>query len=79
MRLCGNDRTNVIRVKAIKLSDLIDTLEFDSSDYFKDTAARLGLLERWFQYREDAMKELVTNWAQVNDVVFEDDIRGRKG
>ena len=31
--------------------------------YFKDTAERLGLLERWFAYRDEAMKKFVLDWA----------------
>jgi hypothetical protein len=36
--------------------------------YFKDTAHRLGLLDRWFQYRAEAMKQFVINWAEANNV-----------
>ena len=46
--------------------------------YFKDTASRLGLLERWFQYRDDAIKEYVTDWADANRVPYVDDLKGRK-
>ena len=42
--------------------------------YFKDTAERLGLLERWFRYRDGAMKEFVIAWAEANNVPFEDDL-----
>jgi len=45
--------------------------------YFKDTASRLGLLNRWFQYREDAIKEYVTDWAEANSVPFVDDLKNR--
>jgi len=43
--------------------------------YFRDTAQRLGLLERWFQYRDRALKEFVVAWAEANDVLYEDDIK----
>jgi hypothetical protein len=43
---------------------------------FKDTASRLGLLERWFQYRDDALKEFVVEWAKGNNVAYEDDVKG---
>src|SRR6266480_4992550 len=43
--------------------------------YFKDTADRLGLLNQWFQYRDDAMKEFVVDWAQDNSVPYEDDVK----
>lgn len=45
--------------------------------YFKDTADRLGLLDRWFRYRDGAMKEFVIAWAEANNVPFEDDAVGR--
>ncbi len=43
--------------------------------YFKDTADRLGLLNQWFQYRHDAMKDFVVEWAQDNNVPYEDDVK----
>lgn len=45
--------------------------------YFKDTADRLGLLDRWFRYRDEVMKEFVISWAEANNVPFEDDVAGR--
>jgi hypothetical protein len=44
---------------------------------FKDAADRLGLLDRWFQYRDEAMKEFVITWAEANNVPFENDFAGR--
>jgi hypothetical protein len=44
--------------------------------YFKDTADRLGLLDRWFRYRDEAMKAFVIEWAEANNVPFEDDLAG---
>jgi hypothetical protein len=44
--------------------------------YFKDTADRLGLLDRWFRFRDEAMKEFVIGWAEANNVPFEDDLAG---
>jgi hypothetical protein len=47
--------------------------------YFKDTADRLGLLEDWYQYRENAMKEFVIDWAEANEIqVVDDSRRNRK-
>ncbi len=47
--------------------------------YFKDTAGRLGLLDRWYQYRDAAVRKFVVAWAETNEVPFEDDTakRGR--
>ena len=42
--------------------------------YFKDTAERLGLLERWFRYRDEAMKEFIITWAEANNVPLADDL-----
>lgn len=41
--------------------------------HFKDTASRLGLLDRWYQYREEAMKKFAITWAEMNKVACHDD------
>jgi hypothetical protein len=46
--------------------------------YFKGTASRLGLLQQWFQYRDDAMEQFVIAWAEARNVPYEDDIKNRK-
>lgn len=46
--------------------------------YFKDTAHRFGLLEQWFRYRDEAVKEFVIAWAEANHVDYEDDTRKRR-
>jgi hypothetical protein len=46
--------------------------------YFKDTASRLGLLPRWYRYRDDAMKQFVLAWAKANHVPCEDDLKDRQ-
>jgi len=46
--------------------------------HFKDTAHRLGLLESWFQYRNEAMKQFCIDWAEAKQVPFVDDIVPRK-
>jgi uncharacterized protein UPF0158 len=43
--------------------------------YFKDTASRFGLLERWYQYRDNAMKEFVVEWAEAHQVPVLDDMK----
>lgn len=43
--------------------------------YFKHTAARLGLLDRWYRYRDEATKEFVLGWAQAHNVPVEDDVK----
>ena len=45
--------------------------------YFKDTASRLGLLEQWYRYRDDALKEFVVEWAGAHNVPFEDDLKNQ--
>ena len=44
--------------------------------YFKDTASRLGLLEEWYRYQADAIKEFVVDWAEANNVPRKDDVKG---
>ena len=46
--------------------------------YFKDTARRLGLLDQWCRYRDEAVKEHVIAWAEANQVTVEDDTQNRK-
>jgi len=46
--------------------------------YFKYTASRLGLLDQWYRYRDDAMKEFVVEWAEAQNVPYEDDLKDRK-
>jgi len=41
--------------------------------YFKDTASRLGLLQRWFQYRDDSVKEFIVGWAEAYNIPLVDD------
>ena len=41
--------------------------------YFKDTASRLGLLKQWYQYRDEAMKEFVRDWAEAHRIPVVDD------
>ena len=41
--------------------------------YFKDTASRLGLLQRWYQYRDDSLKEFIVGWAEAKKIPLVDD------
>jgi hypothetical protein len=45
--------------------------------YFKDTIHRLGMQEKWYQFRDEAMKQFIIEWAKDNDILFEDDTRKR--
>ena len=45
--------------------------------YFKDTASRLGLLEQWYRYRDNAMQEFLIEWAEGHHVPVEDDLKTR--
>jgi hypothetical protein len=42
---------------------------------FKDTLYRLGLENRWFQYRDQAIKQFVIEWAEANHVAYKDDFK----
>jgi hypothetical protein len=39
--------------------------------HFKDTAHRLGLLDRWYQYRQQAMEEFMADWAEANGIAVD--------
>jgi hypothetical protein len=41
--------------------------------YFKDTASRMGVLKQWYQYRDNAMKEFVRDWAEAHQIPIVDD------
>ena len=41
--------------------------------HFKDTANRLGMLKQWFEYRDEAMKEFVRDWAEAHQIPVVDD------
>jgi hypothetical protein len=41
--------------------------------YFKDTASRLGLLNQWYQYRDEAIREFIRDWAEANQIAVVDD------
>jgi hypothetical protein len=46
--------------------------------YFRDTLYRHRLEDRWYRYRDAAMKEFVIEWAEANDVPYVDDETPRK-
>lgn len=45
---------------------------------FKNSLHRLGLLDDWFKYREEVMKEFVIEWAEENKVAYVDDLEQKK-
>jgi hypothetical protein len=43
--------------------------------YFKDTLHRLAIQQSWYDYLEEAQREFMIEWAEENNVPFEDDLR----
>ncbi len=41
--------------------------------HFKDTIHSLGIQDQWYQFRDEAMKQFIMEWAEENDVLLEDD------
>ncbi len=39
--------------------------------YFKDTAERLGVIDQWYRYRDDAMNQFMLDWAKANNVAVD--------
>ncbi|MEO5347866.1 MAG: UPF0158 family protein [Magnetococcus sp. YQC-9] len=39
---------------------------------FKDTLYQLGMIEQWYRYRDDALKELLVRWCRANNVEIVD-------
>lgn len=42
---------------------------------FKDTLYHFGIQDQWYEYRERAMKEFVIEWAEENELGYEDDLQ----
>lgn len=42
---------------------------------FKETLYDLGIQDQWFEYRAQAMKEFVIEWAEENELAYEDDFK----
>ena len=38
--------------------------------YFKDTIRRLGIQSDWYQFRDEAFKEIAREWLQENEIPF---------
>lgn len=43
--------------------------------HFKDTLYRLAIQDQWYCYRDQALRKFVIEWAETNEVPFEDDIK----
>jgi hypothetical protein len=41
--------------------------------YFKDVINQYGIEEDWYDYREQAFKEIAINWLESNGVAYTDD------
>ena len=39
--------------------------------YLKDTAERLGVIDQWYRYRDDAMNQFMLDWAEANNVTVD--------
>lgn len=39
--------------------------------HFKDTADRLGLLDDWYRYRDEAAARFMCDWAEANEVALD--------
>ena len=41
--------------------------------YFKDSIYELGIDEDWYQFREQAFKEIAIKWLQSNEIAYTDE------
>ena len=39
--------------------------------HFKDTAHRLGVIDDWYRFREEAMNQFMLDWAEANGVAVD--------
>lgn len=46
--------------------------------HFKDTAHRLGVIDAWYAYRDDAARTFMLDWARAHDIPV-DESPGRSG
>lgn len=46
--------------------------------HFKDTAHRLGVLDAWYAYRNEALRRFMLDWASAHDIPV-DESPGRAG
>jgi hypothetical protein len=42
---------------------------------FKDAVYEYGVREQWFQYRNNAYKEIAVDWCRENQIEYEDDLK----
>lgn len=40
---------------------------------FKDTAINLGVVDAWYKFREQAIKEFAIDWCRDNDIEYTDE------
>ena len=57
-------------------SELLDAIHGTGAfRLFKMTIARLGLRERWFEYRDDAVRRIAKDWLEDEGIPFLEDAR----
>jgi hypothetical protein len=44
--------------------------------YFKDTVRRLGIVQDWYRFRDEAFQEIARDWLRENEIPFVDDVGG---
>ncbi len=40
---------------------------------FKDGIHRLGIADRWYEFRDAALKEIAVDWCTAHEIAYEDD------
>lgn len=46
--------------------------------HFKDLASDFGLLEEWYEFHEDALREIAEEWCDANRIAYKDERRPRR-
>jgi len=41
--------------------------------YFKDTIHEYGIVDDWYEYREQAVKEIAIDWLKSHDIAYIDE------
>jgi hypothetical protein len=40
---------------------------------FKDTIRRFGIAEEWYEFRNDALRDIAVDWCEADDIEYSDD------
>lgn len=45
--------------------------------YFKDLATEFGIIDEWYAFRDEALREIARDWCEENGIAYTDQRRAR--